>query len=333
MTIRPPRRLATVLAAAAAPAALDPSFGRNGIAAVEHPVTDVAVSGMRTYAGTVYFESPDPYQDPADASRTDEAAVVALDAAGKPDAGFGDGGTVALPVPAGMRPTEVKLSVDGQGRVLVTLRHVRLDGSPDGRPAGYELVRLMPDGTVDPTWGEPGNALRHSPNDVNPALWGLGRALPDGTVLVQEQGNQGEQRVVRYLGDGTLDTSFGTGGTLVVYSEDGQFWDVSVEPLPGGGLVVNRAGSSLVQYTARGQLDTSFGTGGSTPLTVSGGSWGLWRLSSGRLLVYTKGSGSGEHAYSPALYAFTAAGQLARRSEMAAASSCSATATRSRSRA
>ena len=74
--------------------------------------------------------------------------------------------------------------------------------------------------------------------------------------------------LARYNSNGTLDTSFGTGGKVITdFTRDDSTFSVAVEPdgkiLAAGMADVSRGyGFALVRYNSNGTLDASFGAGG-----------------------------------------------------------------------
>jgi uncharacterized delta-60 repeat protein len=81
-----------------------------------------------------------------DAGGASTFVVVRLDAAGSKDATFGRGGVVVLDATP-LR--EHAFAVDDADRVVVVC-----DGAP------WRVIRLLPDGTRDPSWGDAGDGVR-----------------------------------------------------------------------------------------------------------------------------------------------------------------------------
>jgi uncharacterized delta-60 repeat protein len=131
-------------------------------------------------------------------------------------------------------------------------------------------------GYLDPTFGSPNGYVLDSPN-----LGGGGAAVvvqPDGKIVVAgvaaNSRGQGSLAVFRYNANGTLDSTFGTGGVaLTTIGKLAQELH-AVALQPDGKIVV--AGSVALSFTAfphdwewvlerynpNGTLDTTFGTGG-----------------------------------------------------------------------
>jgi uncharacterized delta-60 repeat protein len=170
-----------------------------------------------------------------------------------------------------------------QGRVLLSLAQSFLvrDAAlqPDGKlviagiyaSGDFGVVRLLPDGAPDPAFDGDGLATASFGGTEQGYSVVL---LPDGRIVLAGSRYTASQWVsdfalVRFLADGTLDTSFGTGGLATA---DGGPWDTGekIIRLPSGKLLV--AGSSsgasdetdfmLARFEADGALDTTFGTAG-----------------------------------------------------------------------
>ena len=169
-------------------------------------------------------------------------------------------------------------------------------------PGAWDILvsRFNADGTVDTAFGSDGNgSVVVSPSAGND--FGNGMALQtDGKIVVVGSASisseSGEIAVVRMNANGTLDTSFGSGGIVTADAVTGQSEagrNVSIQS--DGKIVV--AGFANVSGTAKylvfrldgsGTLDSSFGTGGVATTDVSGGAdegFDLLILSNGKIAV------------------------------------------------
>ena len=129
----------------------------------------------------------------------------------------------------------------------------------------------------------------------------------DGKILVAGASSSGTNNydfaVARYMTDGTLDSSFGTGG-IVTTPIGGDDFGQSVAVQSSGKILVagySRIGSAsyyftLVRYNSGGSLDSSFGTGGIVT-TESGQGYGMALQSDGNILVTGWGSADGHYAF------------------------------------
>src|SRR5262249_19124162 len=68
--------------------------------------------------------------------------------------------------------------------------------------------------------------------------------------------------MARYNANGTLDTTFGTNGEVMIAGASGSLLVVQTD----GKFILNES-TGLVRYNANGTLDTTYGTGGELTLT------------------------------------------------------------------
>jgi uncharacterized delta-60 repeat protein len=206
---------------------------------------------------------------PPAVGRSTEAILVKAQAAaastpGSLDPTFGNGGKVLTP---GGGATDAVLQPNGD--IVVS--------------TGSGVARFLPTGKLDTTFGTGGTASAGFVGGEG----GTGVALqPDGKIIwVGSQNTPGftpfgtfEFAVARFNANGSLDTSFGTGGQASVEffappMQGAQEFARTVLVQPDGKILV--AGSArqgqirfapiqgaLARFNANGTLDTSFGTGG-----------------------------------------------------------------------
>jgi uncharacterized delta-60 repeat protein len=132
-------------------------------------------------------------------------------------------------------------------------------------------------GSLDPTWGTGGVV-------TVPAGFGPGAMLtqPNGTILdvggeTNATTGDAEFAILSYNENGTVDTSFGTGGLAVASFPGVSVGSSSVFVQPDGNIVVagiTEEGDpevAIAEFNANGTLDSSFGSGGEvTDLFPSG---------------------------------------------------------------
>jgi len=190
-------------------------------------------------------------------------SVYALKAArynpdGSLDPTFGSGGQVTLAFGQNVYAGHATLQPDGK---LVI-------GGTYGPQSNYDfaVVRLLPNGAPDPSFS--GDGLVTS--DFGAMEYGGSvMVLVDGRLVLAGVANV-DFALVRYLPDGTLDTSFGIGGLATVDGGGPDSAGQAVQ-LPNGKLLV--AGTTsvppgsnrdflLARFHADGALDTSFGSAG-----------------------------------------------------------------------
>jgi len=224
--------------------ALDASFGTGGRVGV--PATGAAAPfrglGIRDDGAILTGFAP-----------AGDFGLVRVLGNGVPDGSFGTNGVVVtdLLVPRGGPVTTAQLMPDG--RILATV--------------GGQLVRLLPGGSVDP--------------GLAPAPGGLGVAIQaDGKLLVAGSTLQHRMGVFRYNADGSLDTTWGTGGFQPVaipgFSDFTFPVLVAIATLPDGkvglagtGRPTSAFSSFLARLNADGSLDASFGDSGVRTIEVA----------------------------------------------------------------
>jgi uncharacterized delta-60 repeat protein len=189
-------------------------------------------------------------------------ASASVFAAGDLDTSFGNGGKVTTPIGATIDFLDA-LAVQPDGKIIA------VGGSFNGLDYDFAVVRYNENGTLDTSFGIGGKVT--TPVGTNTTDGAADVALqPDGKIVVAGGSGMfsggGNFGLVRYNADGSLDTSFGTGGKVVT-PVVGQGSDnaSAVAILPGGKILAAGVASSnyaLVRYNPDGTLDTSFGTGG-----------------------------------------------------------------------
>jgi uncharacterized delta-60 repeat protein len=132
------------------------------------------------------------------------------------------------------------------------------------------VVRYNADGTLDSSFAG-GGILYVNWNIPGYTTAGYAHAIAIQNVGGQEKilvaGQYSSQnlqiglQVDRYNPDGTLDTTFGSGGTVKYNVTYARMMTVQ----PDGKILTTRPGGDLVRLNANGTLDTTFGTGGVAP--------------------------------------------------------------------
>ena len=182
-------------------------------------------------------------------------------------------------------------SFHGDGKVVdplcTTVTNVAIQ--PDGKIVSLllpriQVVRHLPDGSLDPTFGVFGEATATF-GDLDDFSWNALEMLPDGKILVAgtatitvDGSPDTQSLLVRFNADGSLDTTFGAGGkvTTNVNDQGEGLADVAIQP-DGKIVAVGNAsqdGSNAVVMVARylpdGALDTPFGVGGRRTFSYAG---------------------------------------------------------------
>lgn len=191
--------------------------------------------------------------------------LLRLTAAGALDPTFGSGGKVTLSSSISAIWGGVVLQPDG--KIVVAVQDI----------AGFTRVtRLLTDGSPDKKFGTQGS---RAVADLVP----MGVALQStGKIVVAGQQASGPDAVVtRFTSSGSVDTTFGNGGSTIVdfSGQKDVFMDVSVGPddsIAAAGYA-NATGTlatmnaAIAHFTANGSLDNSFGSHGRVVLDIHGG--------------------------------------------------------------
>lgn len=193
----------------------------------------------------------------------------AATAAGELDPTFGNGGRVVTDL--GGDDSAAGMAIQPDGRIVVAGQRVA------GSTGGFVVSRYLPDGSLDPSFGENGSVTTDigqidGSNAV--VLQGDGRIVVAG--FAQPPGaDDVDVAVARYLSDGELDPSFGVGGVVTTdISGSDAALDVALQP-DGAIVVAGRAirrgfDFALARYLPDGTLDRSFGVGGTVRTEFSG---------------------------------------------------------------
>jgi uncharacterized delta-60 repeat protein len=189
----------------------------------------------------------------------DVFAVTRYTARGTLDPTFGREGKVLTPFPEWSDANAVALQADG--KIVVA-------GSAES--SDFALVRYLPTGRLDPTFGAGGKVLTSFAVNAESEEGALALAIDRKGRIVAAGGSNVESRysddfaLARYAVDGSLDPTFGTGGKVVTRFGEPTF--VQAIAIGADGRIVAAGGGAghfaLARYTPSGRLDPSFGRRG-----------------------------------------------------------------------
>jgi len=186
--------------------------------------------------------------------------------AGTLDTTFDSDGIVTTDIGSGNHDDAQAIAIDSGGKIVVA----------GGRSGDFALARYKSNGTLDTTFGTGGKVTTHigSYDDDSYAI-----AIDSaGKIVVAGYSSNGSDRdfaLARYKSNGTLDTTFGTGGKVTTPIGSGDDYARAIAIDSAGKIVVagySHNGSNgdfaLARYKSNGTLDTTFGTGGkvTTPI-------------------------------------------------------------------
>jgi|HubBroStandDraft_1064217.scaffolds.fasta_scaffold00851_8 uncharacterized delta-60 repeat protein len=222
----------------AAAGQLDPTFGKNGKVLTPFPVCKLF---LRRYPNAAALQSDDKIVVAGTINTPTGTGLVSVlvryNANGSLDNSFGTAGMTQLPS-----------STPGEGLFAVAIqtdgRIVAATAQPE---KGNIVARFNANGTLDTTFAAAGLAIFENPNAFPRIPEGL-VLQPDGKILLS-------YGALTRLNVGSLDTTFGSGGTAAIVG--GQ----SVA-LQSDGKILVGGGSTMSRYSSDGTLDTSFGIAG-----------------------------------------------------------------------
>ena len=308
----------------AADGSLDTTFGAAHTGLV---TTDFGSgSSDQAYALAIQSDGKTVVVGYTDASGSYDFALARYDTDGSPDTSFGGAhtGLVTTDFGSGSYDQAYALAIQSDGKLLVA-------GMSDASSSGdfaLALARYNADGSLDTSFG-----LAHTgfvTTDVGSHSYEAAHALAiqsDGKIVVagaSDASGSGDFALARYTADGSLDTSFGPGGTGLVTTDFGGSSNDQASALAirsDGRIVVAGYRSNpisydfaLARYTADGSLDSSFGPGGNGLVTTDFGgdsrdfAYALAIQSDGKILVAGESDVSGSVDF--ALARYTADGSL-----------------------
>ena len=239
---------------------LDPSFGVGGKVSTSFDGQGFGLvgqpDGKLIVAGNVFTGGHDDF------------AVARYNIDGSLDTSFGAGGEVSTSFgPTNDEAFSVTLQADG--KIVVA-------GASDSSKH-LALARYNVDGSLDASFGSGGMLTTTVPNGFGEAAKSV-KIQPDGKILVAGYsfvvGSKTDFVLVRYNSDGSLDSSFGTGGEVatdlgsrsdaansIVLLADGKILVVGTTGDGPIGSAPDQPGLdfALARYNSDGSLDTSFG--------------------------------------------------------------------------
>jgi len=195
---------------------------------------------------------------------------------GSLDTSFGNGGIVTTIFPQGSYAFDVALQPDGK---IIAAGTVFVDFNPgDMSNTDFALARYKTDGSVDTTFGNGGTVTSDFFGNEDDAFSIL--VQPDGKIVAVGSANNATSyydfAAVRYLSNGTIDTTFGVDGKVSTDFGVRGFDRAHSGALQAdgsivaGGFAISQNGGvqkfAVARYTSSGVLDTTFGNGGKTQI-------------------------------------------------------------------
>ncbi len=236
-------------AAGHAHGSLDPSFGSRGIVKTAF--------GSDAFANALAIQKDGKLVAAGDGTKglTTMFALARYGRDGSLDRNFGVGGRVLTQIGAGDAVAN-GLAIQPDGKVVAA----GFSNPPFTTKTAFTLVRYDADGSLDLSFGSDGKVV--TPIGDVAAAFAL-VVQPDGKLVAAGFRNSGRGvfALVRYMPDGSLDQSFGSGGVVATAVGSGTVTSVAVADF---GLVLQRDGKlswPVKPRTAGGASLPSFATG------------------------------------------------------------------------
>ncbi|MCW5623235.1 MAG: cadherin domain-containing protein, partial [Burkholderiales bacterium] len=263
--------------------ALDTSFGTGGVVTI-----DIAGGSDQAYGAALQADGKIVLAGYARVGGTDDIALVRLNADGSLDTSFSGDGKLTYAIGLG-HDNAYDVAVQTDGKIVVAATVV--SGNRD-----VALLRFNADGTLDGSFGAGGVVTTAvGPGDDQ------ARSLviqDDGKLLVTgyaSNGTNDDFMLVRYLTNGSLDTSFSGDGRLTTAIGAGPDRIRGVMVQEDGRIVVVGSSSNgvnediaIARYLTDGTIDGTFGVGGIVTQAIGPGidqAFDVQTDSTGRIVV------------------------------------------------
>jgi len=253
---------------------LDSTFGRGGKVRTDFP-------GLAAVASSVVIQPDGKIVVAGGAfplfTFAGNFEIVRYNSNGRLDRSFGDGGIVTTVFEEGSYAFAIALQPDGKivagGTVFVDF----VIG--DQSDTDFALARYNSNGSLDTTFGNGGLVSTDFVGKEDDAFSVL--IQPDGKIVAVGSANDNVSNydfaAARYLSNGTIDQTFGTGGTVKTDFGDQNFDRARSAVLQSDGKIVaagfaiSHGGGTenfaLARYGSNGVLDSSFGRAGITQIS------------------------------------------------------------------
>ncbi len=271
---------------------LDTSFGTNGIAKMSFRLTSCEARAMAIQQdGKIVLAG----SAGTDLEHSNDFALARFNADGSPDTSFGTNGKVITDFFT-EHDNAFAVAIQRNGKIVVA-------GAAMGDAIFFALARYNRDGSLDKSFGTDGKVTTDFQGRLDQALIYALSIQNDGKIVAAGRADDTSSNfgLARYNRDGSLDTTFGSGGKVTTdfdgLNDEGHALAIQTD----GKLVV--AGSAdnanvfvdsqfaLARYNADGSLDNSFGDGGKVKTsfdTFFTGANAVAVQSDGRILVAGK---------------------------------------------
>lgn len=193
---------------------------------------------------------------------------------GSRDTTFGNNGFTLVNIVTNSKDNANSLTIQPDGKILVA-------GTSDSNHTLFGtywdtfVSRLMPDGSLDMTFGTNGHVKTNLGTDDDEVWDVVYNSSGEIFVLAATQIGTVTSKLIKYDANGLLDTTFGNSGILdIPFPIDSRVYEVKInnaDELIIGGTVLNTITGQyevqVMKLDAQGALVSSFGTAGVTVIT------------------------------------------------------------------
>lgn len=290
--------------AQAAPGDLDPGFAGTGTARLGFGCSDDVARGLAVQSDGKHVVVGSS-RVIVNGFPTDAVTLLRYHTDETLDASFGAGGTVVTEIASGDAAAHA-VAIQADGKIVVA-GYAHVGGDDD-----FLVARYLADGALDPSFDGDGIATTElgATDRANAML-----LQSDGKILVVGvTGGGGSVGLVRYLSNGSLDTSFDGDGKVTASGGAGS----GIALQPDGKILVaaSTGGFRVFRFLTSGAPDATFDGDGNAVISMGSGSCYAvaYQLGDGTHAnpdrIVAAGSGTGPSGSSFALVRLTLAGAL-----------------------
>jgi uncharacterized delta-60 repeat protein len=239
---------------------IDSTFGNNGIATAYFPATIAQIRKLVVMPGgriiTAGYKNQGFQNTPVFAQFLSSGTL---------DTAFGNRGLMELnmTISSGSSLWVNDMVLTPAGKILATIE-------AQGFTPDFLTVRLWPNGRIDSTFGNNGK-VETDLNNISGDLSTTIAQLPDSSFIVAGYALKNSYypiAIVKYHANGTVDSTFGTNGRVLLEILNDAAMPTNVLLMPGGSFLVTGYSYAstrdffISKFSAAGKIDSSFGNNG-----------------------------------------------------------------------
>ena len=247
----------------------DPAFGQNGGAVFLMPRPFEIFAGACQQDNKILVTG---YIEHTSGGNRVDVFIARFLENGQADTSFGNTGSVIIELDT--TAYAFGMAVQNDGKILLT-GYLGINWAWWPTNSDLMTLRLLPDGTLDPSFGSGGIVLTDLTSSGYDVDMGFRIFVqPDGKIFVSGRNGTGyngigDLALIRYLPDGALDNSFGNGGIVIAEANIPNYSDVFFKDdhailVAGGEGEVFSGGpyATLRQFKSDGKVDSTFAENG-----------------------------------------------------------------------